>query len=211
MQDLGLLPGGSTSTAYGVNADGSVVTGYSTSAAGPRAFRWTQGGGMADLGVIPGQSSSYGYGISADGAVVVGESDGATRRAFRWTAGGMQDLGILPGRSNSSATSVSADGSALVGFSYSEGSLGRHGFLWTTELGMVDLNTYLPSLGVDLGSWVLETPNGISADGSAMTGLASINGTGLKYAFVVTGIPAPGAWVMLSLCGLFATRRHRYP
>jgi probable HAF family extracellular repeat protein len=48
MQDLGVLPGGNSSRALGIN-DGGTVVGTSTSSSGDRAFIWTKEGGMRDL------------------------------------------------------------------------------------------------------------------------------------------------------------------
>jgi probable HAF family extracellular repeat protein len=48
MQDLGVLPGGNSSRALGINDMGAVV-GSSTSSSGDRAFIWTKQGGMRDL------------------------------------------------------------------------------------------------------------------------------------------------------------------
>ena len=48
MQDLGVLPGGNSSRALGINDMGAVV-GTSTSSSGDRAFVWTQQAGMRDL------------------------------------------------------------------------------------------------------------------------------------------------------------------
>jgi probable HAF family extracellular repeat protein len=82
---LGTL-GGSSSWAYGVSADGSVVVGWLTTPQGDRAFRWTASGGMQDLGTLGGDYSEA-SGVSADGAVVVGGATNAAGyyRAFRWT------------------------------------------------------------------------------------------------------------------------------
>jgi probable HAF family extracellular repeat protein len=117
---LGTLPGGSSSEAWGVSADGAVVVGLAYNAARQaRAFRWVASGGMQDLGTLPGDSSSEAWGVSADGSVVVGKAynAGGQIHAFRWTAsGGMQDLGT-PGGS-SEARGVSADGSVVVGKVY---------------------------------------------------------------------------------------------
>jgi probable HAF family extracellular repeat protein len=80
MQDLGTL-GGDWSWAYGVSADGSVVVGWASNAAGQgRAFRWTASGGMQDLGTLGGDMERA-YGVSADGAVVVGWAHNAAGRA----------------------------------------------------------------------------------------------------------------------------------
>jgi len=47
---LGVLPGGSQSSAFGVSADGSVVVGWAYNAARQdRPFRWTASVGMEDL------------------------------------------------------------------------------------------------------------------------------------------------------------------
>jgi len=76
-QDLGTFDGAAgTSSALGVNIDGSVVVGASnltTAGASPwQAFRWTQALGMQNLGAIAPGSYSAARGTSDDGTVVVG-------------------------------------------------------------------------------------------------------------------------------------------
>ena len=60
------------SNANAVSADGSVVVGYSSSAAsGPfatEAFRWTQAGGIVGLGDLPGTRSTG----EVEGAIYTG-------------------------------------------------------------------------------------------------------------------------------------------
>ena len=51
MRDLGTLPGGNYSRAFGINNDGLVV-GTAESSAGTRAFLWTSSGGMLDLNAL---------------------------------------------------------------------------------------------------------------------------------------------------------------
>src|SRR5262245_18730656 len=71
---LGHFPGGVTSRASDVSADGLVVVGTSGSSNGSfEAFRWTSGGGMVGLGEL-GRTQGVGSGVSADGSVVTGES-----------------------------------------------------------------------------------------------------------------------------------------
>jgi hypothetical protein len=65
---------------------------------------------------------------------------------------------------------------------------GDRAFLWTAVQGMVDLNTYLSLLGVDLTGWTLAEVTGISADGSALVGYGTFNGA--DRAFLVRGLPA---------------------
>lgn len=82
MYDLGTL-GGTSSAAYGVSADGTVVVGTSriTGDAVRRAFRWTQAGGMQTVedwlragGVtVPADITKYASAANQDGSVVVGQ------------------------------------------------------------------------------------------------------------------------------------------
>ena len=173
MQDLGTLPGGCCSYAYGVSADGSVVVGLGNSNTGG-AFRWTLTNGMQGLGALSGSANAYStaYGVSADGSVVVGWSDSTSgRRAFRWTSGGaMQDLGTLPGRTSSEAQDVSADGSVVVGYSSSSsGSSAVHrAFRWTAVGGMQDLGT--------LPGGTSSIAFGVSADGATVVGWSDSSG-----------------------------------
>jgi probable HAF family extracellular repeat protein len=158
---LGTL-GGDWSEAWGVSADGAVVVGVAYNAAGqPRAFRWTEAGGMQDLGTLGGDWSEA-RGVSADGAVVVGtaRNDAGQFRAFRWTeAGGMQDLGTLGG-DWSEAWGVSADGLVVVGWARNDAEQPR-AFRWTVDGGMQDLGT----LGGDESE-----AYGVSADGTVVVG-----------------------------------------
>ena len=72
-QGLGFLPGGNQSFAAGVNANGTVVVGFSFGPNVPeQAFRWTAASGMVGLGSLPGFMSSEARGVNADGTVVVG-------------------------------------------------------------------------------------------------------------------------------------------
>ena len=81
---LGDLPGGAfISAANGVSADGAVVVGFSNSASGGEAFRWTSGGGLVGLGgsvfgLAGGGSSDLG-GCPPSGELGVHASD-ATKK-----------------------------------------------------------------------------------------------------------------------------------
>jgi len=158
MQNLGTL-GGTQSEARGVSADGSVVVGWASNAAGlRRAFRWTASGGMQELGTLGG-TESMALGVSADGSVVVGWASNAAglRRAFRWQNGVMQDLGTLGG-TQSEALGVSADGAVVVGYAVNAAGQQR-AFRWTASGGMQDLRSYDGSVAY-----------GVSADGRVVVG-----------------------------------------
>ncbi len=178
LDDLGDLTGGSaSSTAYGINADGTVVVGYGTSAGGTEAFRWTAGTGMVGLGDLTGGIFySTGQKINDDGSVIIGTSYGTLNyEAFRWTAGsGMTALGALAGGLYSYANGVSADGSVVVGYSMSAASgFGRgEAFRWTSGTGMVSLGDFA---GGVLDSQAYAT----NSDGSIIVGYGT-NASGIE-------------------------------
>lgn len=202
MQSLGTLPGGTTSEGRKVSRDGSTIIGVAGTPDGDRAFAWTQSGGMQSLGVLTsGDAGSSAWGVSADGTVVAGSSG---NNAVIWINGVAQNIGMLPGATNAIAYTLSDDGSLVGGYSF-------FGFeatatLWSPELGTVDLNTYLPTLGVDLTGWELDYTRDISADGTTIVGEGLFNGE--PRGWVVT-IPSPGAAAVLGLGGLMAARRRR--
>ncbi len=150
LTDLGVLTGGAASEAAGVSADGSVVVGWSTDGSGnPRAFYWTQAGGMVDL-AGSGAIYSKAFGVSSDGNTVVGtwtDSSKQQWRAFLWTkTTGMRDLDILSGTSSSSA--YGASGPAVVG--------SPAAWRWTEAGGMTDLKS--------------DNAYAVSADGTVVAG-----------------------------------------
>ena len=46
----------------------------------------------------------------------------------------------------------------------------NYAFLWTPSLGMVNLNEYLPTVGVNLDGWTLIEATGLSVDGRTIVG-----------------------------------------
>lgn len=201
MEDLGVLAGGGYSFGLALSGDGAAVTGLSDSATGEHAFRWTSGGGMQELVGGDGEPSG-GYAINGDGSVVAGYSGNF---AARWQDGVFQSLGSLEGGTFSTAYCVSGDGLVAGGLSdNAEGDMAAT--IWTASLGMVDLNAYLASLGVDLTGWRLTTTTGVSADGRTLVGVGTFNGEDRGW---VATIPAPGTAGVLGLAGLVAARRRR--
>jgi probable HAF family extracellular repeat protein len=179
---------GQAGNAFGISGDGSVIAGINGD---NHAFRWTAATGMQDLGILVGADSSAASAVSVDGSTIVGTSSdqltGAFTHAFRWTAAtGMQDLGA-PGGGASQAFAVNGDGSMIAGTQANPSGPDR-AILWTSSWGWVDLNVYLPSVGVNLAGWTLTSVQGISADGSAMTGNGSFNGQ--DRAWLLSGLVA---------------------
>jgi len=189
MVDLGDLPGGDAhGIANAVSADGSVVVGASSSAAGNEGFIWRASTGMLGIGDLPGGFfGSSAEGVSADGTVVVGYGSGpAGSEAIRWTqSGGMVGLGDLPGGNfSSSATAVSANGNVIVGSGSTADSF--EVFVWTPSLGMISLKQFLLDHGVqEVEGWRLVFANDISADGRTIVG-NGINPSSENEAWVAT-------------------------
>jgi probable HAF family extracellular repeat protein len=205
MVGLGDLPGGETSSAAsGVSADGSVVVGVGNTTR-TEAFRWTAETGLVSLGLLPNKAGSSAFAVSADGRTVVGISWSGipplniTQEAFRWTQEtGMVGIGDLPGsRTLSTAYDVSGDGSVIVGEGErlredGQSSVNR-AFFWTADTGMVELQQFLLSSGVNLDGWTLDTARGISEDGRTVVGFGLHNGRIEAY---VATIPEPSTIVL---------------
>ncbi len=179
MIDIGDLPGGPVSAqATDISFDGRVIVGRSWSASGFEAFRWSSEEGMIGLGDLPGgppsDTSPVGFfsvalATSADGSVVVGKSwsDSFPRgELFIWATGtGMVGLGVPVDR----FVDVSVDGTVIVGES-EEPDPNLPGFIWDTENGARSISDELSALGLDVSSWILNTPVGLSQDGKTIAG-----------------------------------------
>jgi probable HAF family extracellular repeat protein len=146
--DLGTLPAGTTSTAASINDKGQVV-GYSQVAGGNNhAFLWDPKTGLQDLGTLLGGANSGASGNSICSSVA-GRSDFAgsagNTHAFLWAqAGGFQDLCALPGDNSSAAIASLTPLRPVVGNSVLTAA-GSHAFVRTTEDGMRDLNSLIPT------------------------------------------------------------------
>ena len=109
--DLGILPGGSFSDAWGINASGQIVGSWETNDGNqnPHAFLYSNGT-MTDLGTLPGyMQGSQAFGINDAGQVVgVAYPAAWEPTAFLYSNGTMTSLGTLPGGSYSEAYAINA-------------------------------------------------------------------------------------------------------
>ncbi|EPL8095180.1 autotransporter domain-containing protein [Morganella morganii] len=159
-----------TSTANGVNYDGSVIVGRFISGSG-QAFKYTNDKGMVSLGTLrEGNAGTSGANaVSADGLVTVGWSNISeyeTHAMSHTDKDGMRDLGTLKKDNSgySSASSVSHDGQFIVGSSDNEDDIAR-GFVYVSgEKKMYELK---PIQGSFEGESSAEA---ISADGKVVAG-----------------------------------------
>lgn len=196
MVSLGTLNNQGTSSAIGISADGSTITGSSAA----RAFRWTASTGMQNLGSLPGYPSAQGNKVSRDGSIIVGFSSGFSSslgsnvaRPFRWTAStGLTNLGTLPGLEYAAALGVSGDGRRVVGYAtdWNNSFLSR-AFLWSEDTGMVDLTNWLTSRGVNLNGRVLTSASVVSDDGTAIGGAPGWIVRGLTWPCTRSDIAGP--------------------
>lgn len=180
IEDLGVLPGGSSSGGMAMDADGSVIAGIADDGVNDRAFRWNEAGGaLIDLGTFGGPSATARW-VNADGLTIVGDAmvNAVDTHAFVWRAdAGKIDLGTLGG-ALSAAFQCSDDGMTVSGVSYDAvGDL--KAFVWTDAAGMQDLGDYGGGFTI---------PTALSADGSTAVG-ASLDGGGLPipYRWTETG------------------------
>jgi probable HAF family extracellular repeat protein len=189
---------------YGINDSGR-VTGAAwfipqSDNRNERAFVWTpsasgnaENGTLQDLGTLGGLRST-GFAINANG-LVTGEAETTElRHAFLYD-GAMHDLGTLGG--------VVSVGQAInfhghvTGWSLTEDHR-IHAFLYTSETGMVDLNSLIdPQSG-----WELQEARGIN-DMGQIVGAGLLNGE--QRAFLLTPVPEPTA--VLLVCAAAMTCR----
>lgn len=142
VEDLGTLPGDYESMPWGINAHGDVV-GSSTGPKGQRAFLFFDRAGMIELPGVARGAMSVARDIN-DNGVVVGQS---SFRAAVWDLSGniAVDFGgkYLDNLDRSSEALAVNNRGGIVGWfggNLLRGS--RHAFVYTEELGMVDLTPF---------------------------------------------------------------------
>ena len=143
--DLGVLPAGNYSEAFGINNRGQ-VTGSSDLAPGQnRAFLYWHGR-LQSIGTLGGDLS-YGAGINEHGQLV-GPSNvtaGGSLHAFLYTAGHLQDLGTSDGDA-SFATGINNRG-AVAGVI--QDGLNRHGFIYDGQMHAIIVDDYSFANGIN--------------------------------------------------------------
>lgn len=135
---IGALPGGSTSAAQGMSADGKIVVGFGTTANGPEPFRWTAATGIIEsLNSVHGSSFlGYAKNASTNGVIVGSLQDhpaAGDTSAFYWTE---EEGFVVSTDRNDGAMAVSDDGQIVVGLrGFWNDSLEFAPTLWPTPSG----------------------------------------------------------------------------
>jgi uncharacterized membrane protein len=169
---LPTLTGGTEAEAFGANANGLVVVGWSRNQAGDRqAVHWA-GGAVRGYQPVAGAEDyiNRAHRTDADGSVSVGSASlGDYERAVRWDSFTDAPVNVEAGgpHAYSFARGVSADGSFVVGYGTDESGA----FTWTAETGF----SALPGLDGATDNQAL----GVSDDGQVVVGQS--DGTAARW------------------------------
>lgn len=196
INDLGTLPGGTSSYANGVNSFGNVVgNSFTVAGAVPEAFD-SAFAVITNLGTLGG-TLSYAFAIN-DSATIVGNANllgDAVTHAFSYSSGVMTDLGTLGG-SNSVAFAVNNSGT-IVGYEEPTATLGIHRAFSYSKGVMTDLGTLGGAKSIafginNAGTIVGDAQNGAGAihafvyTSGVMTDLGTIGGaTGSSFSYAI--------------------------
>ncbi len=182
---VGLGSQGQSSRANGVNADGSVVVGWSESIPLGNAWQptvWDAGG----LTVLSNTDMwCEAKAVNSAGTIVVGDSTDyvtytqpmITATMWKRTAAGWDefDLGVLPGTfgnavGHATALAVNEDGTVIAGINAFD-SFNTTGFIWTEEEGLMKAKDYFQAQGVVVpANFAISAVSAIASDGRAFAG-----------------------------------------
>jgi probable HAF family extracellular repeat protein len=182
---MGMINGDTSSQAFGVSADGSVVVGIGGVGGNyTHAVRWTRETGPVNI--APQSPFAHAHAVSGDGQVIVGVGDPVDgipgNSAFRWTgAGGMVRLD-LTGASYGNAYAVNSDGSVVSGYIYT--SAGKRASIWTgAGVGHGTVQNLGTLCTACCGGNFSQGYGGISADGTVVSGDGTAQGSCSGHAF----------------------------
>jgi hypothetical protein len=168
-------------TGSSVSNDGSVIVGTVDDdvTTNRHAFIWTQASGQVKLiPYVSGDANASGAYVSGDGTKVIGNAQYGVYY-YKTTTGTSTRL-LYPGDGDAIADAISNDGTTI----------GAHGpsgvWLMVNEGTPKLLASTLAGLGVDLGGFILDSIDGMSANGKVIIGSGSI----------VAG-PADEGWIVV--------------
>jgi probable HAF family extracellular repeat protein len=210
MQDLGTLPGYSSSHGNSINNAGQVV-GFSSGPTGPgllsyEAFLWS-GGSMSALTPVSGDTHSLAWAVNGSG-LVVGESGddlAGRRRAAMWINGIPIGLGTLPGDMCSEAGAVNSAGLA-VGDSQGVCTHPSPSQAVLFQGGQV---IQLSGQVINLGGWSLFAAADIN-DSGQIVGWGQLDGVDRGFLLTPSAVsPEPSAWLLVAVGLAVVIVKHR--
>ena len=136
------------SNAQGVSSDGRYIVGYvmPENSSLMQGVLWTDASKLTYLTPLAAGTDYYANGISADGSIIAGTASDKNNNehAVYWdrVANTIHDLGSFSHSSSQSSNAIAAnrDGSVIVGSSTNFAGV-TQGFRWTTQAGMVELQS----------------------------------------------------------------------
>lgn len=136
------------SNAQGVSSDGRYIVGYvmPENSSLMQGVLWTDASKLTYLTPLAAGTDYYANGISADGSIIVGTASDKNNNvhAVYWdrVANTIHDLGSFSHSSSQYSNAIAAnhDGSVIVGSSTNFAGV-TQGFRWTTQAGMVELQS----------------------------------------------------------------------
>jgi probable HAF family extracellular repeat protein len=137
------------SVANGVNADGTVIVGWSYGPNGTQGFKWTAGGGMSGLQDLPGGAIfSDVNAVSENGFVSCGVAASAAMpiEGALWSAGNIYGAGdFAGGAAKSELLGISGNGQMAVGYSTSA-TMTQCPAIYSNTLGLQQLTVPIGAL-----------------------------------------------------------------
>lgn len=190
---LGNLPTDDTSRVYAMSGDGAVMTGWARySGQQQRAYRWSAHTESQVLPLLTGGIHSAARAITRDGSMIAGGvnfPDGTAHSVLWHERFGSIDLITTPAWAVFGAWGMSGDGTTLVG-TYNAASPPMNqpeGFVWRASTGPVNVNEWLPVLGINPSEWFVYGVSAVSHDGTVIAGIASHSNQSGVY--VLRGLP----------------------
>jgi uncharacterized membrane protein len=196
MTGLPLLAGDVQGAANAVNADGSVIVGFSMdSSNNQKPVVWTSGG-VTPISLPSPMTTGVAFAVNASGSVIAGSMaavQGGTQIVFIDDSGTVALLAQPFAQTQSMASGISAVGDVVVGTGNGSSGPGQS-WVWTTSGGYVDLpplpgNTFCAVTGIsangirpfgesvfptDAVYWVAPSSGGIVVDGLVREALVGI-------------------------------------
>ena len=201
--DLGVLPGGTDSHAYGLNAQG-VVCGYTQIGFSERPCVFGNGKVTA-LIVPPGVASSDAISINAHGEVTGRFNWPNPMQAFLLSGGSLRNLGTLPGYSGSQGNAINEWGEvtgAALNYAARPGTSFKHAFFYSHGK-MTDLGT-LPG-ATDSAAYGLNGVGQIVGDCRLRRGASRTPFLYDTHRKTMTALPMPTTYI---LCHAYAINDH---